>query len=290
MAGSLQITWQTGRFRRWRFLVGDRTIACLNPGGTEPDFFLLRPSLHPVYSPRGVPLTEQGAHNYPHHKGVWIGHGRVNGVNCFSDAPGSGRIETIAAQPAIRDGRLWLDLELCWVDGAGTPLLTEERRLAILPDVLEGWMHLIEIESVLIAERGPVVLASDKHAYCGVRVLDALDEDDGGILRNSHGQRGAETLMGVVADWVDCSGRVGTQGAGITLMRHPQSPPAPFFTRAYGTVLCNYFYDRSLELPVGGRFRQHFAVATHDGDATTFDPARAYAFFVREAALRRQDT
>lgn len=289
MAGGLQIAWQEGRFRRWRFLAGDRTIACMNPGGTTPDFFLLRPTLHPVYSPRGIPVTEQGAHNYPHHKGVWIGHGRVNGVNCFSDSPGSGCIETISAEPAIRDGRLWLAMRLRWVDSEGAPLLTEERRLAILPDALAGAMHLIEIESVLLAEHGPVVLASDKHAYCGVRVLDALDEDDGGVLRNSHGQRGAETLMGVVADWVDCSGCVGGMGAGVTLMRHPESPESPFFTRAYGTVLCNYFYDRALELPLGGRFRQHFAVAPHDGDATTFDPARAYAFFVREATLRRQD-
>jgi hypothetical protein len=288
MASPLEIVWQEGRYRRWRFLARGRTIACFNPGGIEPDFFLLRPSLHPVYSPGGVPLTEQGAHNYPHHKGVWIGHARVNGVNCFSDAPGSGRIVTVAAEPAIRDGRLWLEARLRWVDQAGHPLLTEERRLAILPDALDGTLHLIEIESVLIADAGPVVLGSDKHAYCGVRVLDALDEDDGGILRNSLGQHGAETLLGVIAEWVDCSGRLGTQGAGITLMRHPQSPPAPFFTRAYGTVLCNYFYDRNLELPAGGRFRQHFALAAHDGDAATFDPACAYDVFVREAALCRR--
>jgi hypothetical protein len=68
-------------------------------------------------------------------------------------------------------------------------------------------------------------------------------------------------------------------------MVHPNSPPTPFFTRAYGTVLSDYFYDKGLTLRKGERFKQVFCVVAHDGDSRSYDIASAYQNFAQGSEL-----
>ena len=62
-------------------------------------------------------------------------------------------------------------------------------------------------------------------------------------------------------------------------MVHPDSPPAPFFTRAYGCIQPNYVFDQSLRLAPGERLTQRFRVVAHDGGATAFDIDAAFDEF-----------
>ena len=98
-----------GRFRRYK-IVHDaadtpvaaedqqahraRVVACFNPANdTSASFLLRRPSLHPIYTPAGLPVTEQGAHNYPHHKGVFLTLGKIDNTNVYVDTThNSGRL------------------------------------------------------------------------------------------------------------------------------------------------------------------------------------------------------
>lgn len=255
----------------------------LNPGSTDRDFLLQRPTVHPLNTPAGYTVTEHGAHNRVHHKGVWIGHSKVDGANCFHDGANCGRIVPLARELSSTAETATLAFDLRWQDAAGAPLVDERRVYtwhAALPGAGAGLAaHRLDIDCTLIAAHGPVEFAKENHAFCGVRVADALDEDDGGLVQNSRGETGEAGAMGKTADWVDTSGRIGDHACGVTLMVHPDSPPQPFFVRSYGTVLADLFLHEGLRLAAGERLRQRFAVLAHDGSAEEYDVAAAYARF-----------
>jgi len=100
-----------------------------------------------------------------------------------------------------------------------------------------------------------------------------MDAEDGGMIINSNGQIGEEQTMRQVADWVDYSGMVAGQKVGITLMKHPSNPPSAFFTRSYGTCLCNFTLLNSYELPEGESVKQRFRILIHEGGHEDIDIA-----------------
>ncbi len=59
-----------------------------------------RPYLHPLIAPsgksvvRGYPLEDIPGEtkDHPHHKGLWVAHGDVNGVDDWSEEEGHGRV------------------------------------------------------------------------------------------------------------------------------------------------------------------------------------------------------
>lgn len=261
-----------GHYRRIVVDVGGRRAWALNPGHTDRDFELQRPTIHPFYTPSGIPVTEHGAHNRVHHKGVWIGHAKVNGVNCFHDAPDTGRIRVLGRTVCQEGRRLVCDLDLVWEDSYGQPVAQEARRIAFYPDQPYDQLraHRLDIRSRLEGwGGGELHLARDTHAFCGVRVLDAIDEDDGGTVANSEGQLGVAAVMGQMGRWIDTSGRVGNQEAGVALLVHPTSPRQPFFVRDYGTMLANLTLENDVTVPAGEALTQRFSVVAHDGPLHT---------------------
>ena len=283
----MQVEEQTGRLNRLRVRQNGQVLGCVNPGSEELSFRLFRPSVHPLYTPSGVPVTEQGAHNYPHHKGIWIGHGNVSGVDFYTEHPiGPDRPIGVIVTTATRyrtdpdEARLTLDLE--WRGPDFGVLLREVRTLRF---TLAESATILDVMSSVVPAGDPVELAEEKHGFLAVRVLDAIDEDDGGVMQDAAGRIGEAETHGSAEPWVDCSGMVGRQAVGITLMVHPESPPGSFFTRAYGCIQADHFFDRSLGLAPGERLVQRFRVVAHDGDAAAFDIAGAYADFAGESFL-----
>ena len=124
----MQIQTQEPRFfNRLKVLDGERTVMALNLGGETKDLFLMRPCVHPLYTPAGLPVTEMGAHNFPHHKGVWLGHAQVNGVNFFHDLADAGWIVPVRVSSDADAERARIDLDLEWRDRRGTVVATETR-------------------------------------------------------------------------------------------------------------------------------------------------------------------
>ncbi|MGH2367817.1 MAG: PmoA family protein [Chloroflexota bacterium] len=252
---------------RFQFLVRGRLVLAYNKGCLRyGDFYKSKPDLDPVLSPSGRRVTTTSAYRYNHHRSIWIGHAKVNGVNVFHDnnptRPNLGDIVLEQAEAAAQGQVATLSSTNGWVAKDGRRLLTERRTLRFAPGEAA---HVLDIESILVASDGPVELGQDAHAYLGVRVADTMDEEDGGQLLNSQGAQGEAGTMRQVAEWVDYSGPVAGQIVGITLMVHPENPESACFTRAYGTMLANPTLLRPLTIRAGDALSQRFRLVIHEG-------------------------
>ncbi len=289
--GILSIQEEEHRFKvlRDRRLLLGYNKGCLRYG----DFYKSKPDIHPVHSPSGRPLTTTGAHRYNHHRSLWIGHARVNGVNVFHDNNPQrsklGHIVLEAATPEVHaDGAaVALRTRNRWVRHEG-PMLLTERRDVMIRAVRHGEpAYALDLTSELVASHGPITLERDSHAYLGVRVADSMDEEDGGRLLNSNGQWGEAGCMGQIAAWCDYSGEVAGAAVGVTIMHHPDNPPTAFFARAYGALFSNPTLLTERHIAAGDRLVQRWRILIHEGDARSFDLAAAYRAYLAVAPAQR---
>ena len=289
--GILTVQEEEHRFKvLWnhRLLLGYNK-GCLRYG----DFYKSKPDMHPVHSPSGRALTTTGAHRYNHHRSLWIGHARVNGVNVFHDnnpqRPNLGHIVLESATTEVLDDGAAVALRTRnrWVRQEGPTLLTERRDMIVRAAQHGGRAHAIDLTSEIVASDGPITLERDTHAYLGVRVADSMDEEDGGQLLNSSGQRGEAGCMGQVADWCDYSGEVAGAVVGVTIMHHPDNPPTAFFARAYGALFSNPTLLSERHIAADDRLVQRWRILLHEGDARSFDVAAAYRAYLAVAPAQR---
>ena len=265
----MQIQFQEPRFfNRLKVLDNGRPVMALNLGGADKDLFLMRPCVHPLYTPAGYPVTEMGAHNFPHHKGIWLGHAQVNGVNFFHDLVDAGWIVPVGVSSEADSEGARVDFDLEWRDRRGTVVATEARRHEVRRS---GAAHLLDIVSTLHASHGALELGVDNHSWAGLRLIDALDQDDGGLMRDSEGRQGADAINGHPVRWVDVSGAIGEHACGAALLAHPASAPVPTFARFYGTSLLNPTMYEPLTIADGASWTFGTRVAAYDGSASTTD-------------------
>ena len=88
------------------FVGGDPFTTYHFAGYNKPIFFPLRAASGTVVT-RGYPMVPGipgEAQDHPHHKGLWLTHGSVNGIDFWSEAPNGGRSPTVALSsfPAVR--------------------------------------------------------------------------------------------------------------------------------------------------------------------------------------------
>lgn len=256
-----------GLLRRYKILANGRAMFCFNPGEANRDnvdFNMKRPSIHPLYTPAGFPVTEQGAHNFPHHKGCWIAHGNVSGTNFYHDGFYGGRILTRKLDWSERDGIGLLDAQIEWVDASGNITLNERRRMWVRPTAQS---NRIDIRTELTTPLEKAEFAVEKHAFFHVRVIDALDEDDGGRARASNGVVGATKIFSTHGFWIDYRGAMGGNKIGVCIMAHPSDGEHPLFARPYGTIALNPFFEKPMTLLRGEVFRRTYSILAYDGEA-----------------------
>jgi hypothetical protein len=279
-----------GRFRRHKIVRSDRTVACFNPANdTSASFLLRRPSLHPVYTPAGLPVTEQGAHNYPHHKGVFLALGKIDDTNVYVDTTsGSGRLEARAVSSRAEGPALVLETQIDWLDEAERVLISERRVHRFYAGEDTGYgaqANRIDVDSQL---RTPiaagVAMPKNKHGYFHARVIDAIDEEDGGTVTASNGITGADAIFETDGYWIDSRGWIGPNAVGIAIMVHPTFGPQPLFARTYGSVALNPFAREGRRLEHGAVYRNVYSVWAYD-DPARFDVARAFETFARTAVI-----
>ncbi|MBI3970795.1 MAG: PmoA family protein [Chloroflexi bacterium] len=263
------------RGRRIRVYANGRFVAAYTLGQ-------VRPYVYPVLTPSGLPVTEECPVDHPHHQSVWLGQDEVNGHNLWINGAGAGRVAggaPVAVVGETPDGPAAIFRhELLWEAPDGTPLLRERRVTAITPAPAAT---LIDVVSERSPAAGPVVLGATKEAGFGLRVHDALDEQDGGTLVNDRGRQGEAGTFDQEADWIDYWGHLGDCAAGIALFPHPENPRHPWFTRAYGIVLANHNRFRSDTLEPGQVLRLRWRVAAHDGSTEAADVAGLYAGYLQ---------
>ena len=268
---------------RFKFYHGDTFFLAYNKGSTRyGDFYKSKPDFYPVYSPSGREVTCICAYRYNHHKSMWIGHAKVNGINFFHDnnpnMPNAGDIVLEKSESQTTDEYIEVLTTNGWISKKGERILTEERNFCVVPG---EQVHIIDLTSILIASEGDVTFGQDSHAYLGIRVADSIDVEDGGMILNSNGQVGEEGTMRQIADWVDYSGVVAGKKVGVTLMNHPSNPKSAFFTRGYGTFLSNFTLLESRKLCAGERITQGFRILIHEGGPDDVDIAGYFAEFAK---------
>jgi hypothetical protein len=263
-----------------------------------------KPILHPLTTAsgkrvtRGWPMETIGkeSDDHPHHRGLWITHGDVNGYDFWAnekDPPNpKGGIITKGSIVDMKDGDATGALRATfeWQSPTGKPLLTEDRTMTFMdvPNmrVIDFVVRLTAIEKVTFGET--------KEGFFALRMRDELTEQKGtGVLVNSDGAKTMKDVWGKRAKWVDYSGQLEGEAVGVAIFDHPRNPNSPtwWHARAYGLFAANPFgaheFDKdtnvtgSLTLEPGQSARFRYRVLIHQGDAQSAAIAEEYARYIR---------
>jgi hypothetical protein len=215
------------------------------------------PSLWPVIGPTGKPVTrsypftaasKDGTKDHPHHQSIWFAHDKVNGLN-FWEANKNDEKDDSGTHIAHR--------EFVDVSSAGATA-----RIVTRNDWMDGDKHICEDRRTIIFGQGPadnrwidftitikatdgdVTFGDTKEGTFAVRVADSMrvDAKPGGHIVNSDGKENA-AAWGLPARWVDYTGPVEGEIAGIAIMSHPKSfrPLPRWHVRTYGLFAANPF-------------------------------------------------
>ena len=301
-----------GQTRRLKLTNQGRFMTALIFSTDYPTHFRLKPELYPVCTPAGVPVTDSHQYCFIHHQSIMTGHGSVKlagsdrvvdfyrqlpapdedrddpfhtGKNLFHDGP-SGIQKIVNAEWDVAE-RIRIELSLQWQsrelrsDG-GQPLVNERRVYELSQS---GDHTVIDQFSRLEPAAEPFTLLPDRHSFVGVRVHDLIDPDDGGVMRDSEGRVNPDgNYWDAVGDrkaprWIDCTGRIGDNTAGITLISHPNNVRNEFYCRGWGLMICSATLGHEVEVRDDQPFFHAARYVAHDGELSTRAANRLYDEF-----------
>jgi len=302
----------SGQTRRLKLTCGDRYITALIFPTDYPTHFRLKPELFPVCTPRGIPVTGSHEYCFIHHQSISCGHGKVlvegsdravdffrklpfpdlhredkwhRGFNLFHMGPSG--IQRVKEARWSVDDRITIHLTLQWQTRErnrekGQTLLMEQRRYEVFQ---REAFTVIDQYSRLAAAGKPVTLVADRHSFATVRVHDLIDVEDGGTMRDSEGRT---DLDGMYCDqqgerksprWVDCSGTIGENFVGMTLMGHADNARNQFFLRKYGMMEVSTMLDTDVRLTNETPLVFAARFVAHDGPMDGVTADRLYEDF-----------
>lgn len=256
-----------------------------------------KPFLFPLVGPTGSSYTRaypmQTAagedHDHPHQRSFWFTHGKVNGVDFWSEQKGHGTIKETARKSIVSGpvlGRLrTIDN---WLGPDGKKVCEDER---VLTFYRTGETRVIDFEIALKATEGPVTFGDTKEGMFGLRVACSMNVDRkrGGKIINAEGLTD-DQVWGKASRWVDYTGPVQGKTVGIAILNHPRSfrYPTTWHVRTYGLFAANPFgwHDFGLgksgdyTLPAGRELWFGYRVILHEGDASSARIADAFDRYV----------
>lgn len=256
-----------------------------------------KPYLHPLRSASGKIVTRHypmenvpgETHDHPHHRGLWFGHGNVNGYDFWASEPSqhNGKNAKIVLKNVGRaaggaDSGL-IETTFDWDDPEGKVLLTESRTMTFHADPAK---RVIDFDITLAAVEN-VTFGDTKEGTFAIRLAAALEEPNPealptpkrtGLMVDSEGRRGEKQVWGHRASWVDYFGEIEGEKLGIAILDHPENPRHPTYwhSRSYGLFAANIFgwhdflndktADGSMKLDPGHSIRFRYRVIIHPGD------------------------
>ena len=269
-----------------------------------------KPYLHPLRSASGKIVTRHfpmenvagETHDHPHHRGLWFGHGSVNGYDFWSNEPeqhgGKNAKIVLKNIPRAAGGKDSGAVEATfdWNDPAGKVLLTESRRMTFYADPAR---RVIDFDITLTpVER--VTFGDTKEGTFAIRLAAALEEPNKealptpkrtGLMVDSEGRHGEKQVWGHRASWVDYAGEIDGEKLGIAILDHPANPRHPTYwhSRSYGLFAANIFgwhdflndksADGSMALDPGHGIRFRYRVVIHPGDYQSANIGAEYQKF-----------
>jgi hypothetical protein len=190
-----------------------------------------RPFFYPLLGPSGSPLTRMGhpgAPDHDHHRSIWFAHGKVLGIDFWSDRT-TARIrqkEWLAYQDG--DDEAALAVLLGWYDGHDPKEMLEQQLVAAARPGPDGETFL-ELQATFRPAAEALEFGKTNFGFLAVRVAKNLSAHfGGGEITSSEGAKGEPAIFGKPARWMDYSGPVPRGGSeGLTYFDHPSNPGHP---------------------------------------------------------------
>ena len=242
-----------------------------------------KPFLYPIRTisgvviSRGWPVEPRPGEEQDHawHRGIWWGHGDINGEDFWREKPDKSTSRlVVAGKPKTSGNSLEGKLRLMTPKGKSLGTVTE--RYAFSAD---GNHLLIDTTISIHADGGESLRFGDTDdGGFAFRLADEFRQDRGARLINSENQTGTEQIWGKAARWTDYSASVNGKMAGVTILDHPSNlrHPTRWHARGYSLNAANPFAlrsftrnkseDGSYTLPAGEQVRFRYLVIVHEGE------------------------
>ena len=193
--------------------------------------------------------------DHPHQRSFWFTHGKVNGIDFWSEQDGHGTIKETGRTTKISGpvmGRLRTSDD--WLAPDGKKVCEDERVLTFYR--VKG-VRVIDFEITIKATAGAVTFGDTKEGMFGLRVASSMDvnKHQGGKIVNAEGLLD-DQAWGKPSPWVDYTGPVQGRTVGIAILNHPESFrfPTTWHVRTYGLFAANPFGWHDFGLGKTGEF------------------------------------
>ena len=225
---------------------------------------LEKPVLYPIHTgkgtvvTRGFPPGEGERQDHPHHVGLWLNYGDVDGFDFWnnSDAvkpeqkPKMGSVkhrEVVKAES--RGNHATLQVKADWVAGDGKVRLLETTTFTFRA-AADGTRMIDRVTTLAAAPgTGTVRLTDNKEGMLGLRVIRALEDATekgnagtaaSGQYLSSEGVVG-KAVWGTRGAWTRLTGQVNGQDVTVAMLDAPGNPGYPTFwhARGYGLYAAN---------------------------------------------------
>ena len=236
----------------------------------------LRSYTYPFFTPAGINVLQECPPDHPHHQGIMIGQDLVNGHNFWgiNNAKYPKNYHLVeSTTPRVSEHGIVVTQKLIWKTADGHSLLVETRQTRFLSAAA---FNLVEVMTTWTAAYGPLHFAKTKEGGLGLRVAPQLETFWGGSIRSSQNAMGEKAVFDSIADWVEISGSVGNQKAGVVIMPHPSQKQIPWFSRDYGIHLFSPLRHETKTLSAGDSFTMRVAFAAFDGVCDGSQAAKAW--------------
>lgn len=253
-----------------------------------------KPFLYPIRTAsgrvisRGYPVEPRAGEeqDHPWHRGIWYGHGDINGEDFWREKPDKSTAKLVlAGEPKTANNTLQVSLAMIGSKGARMGTIQERYSFRNID------RHAaIDVTISVAADAGQAFRFGDTDdGGFGFRLSDEFRQDRGAVLLNSDGLTGTEKIWGKPARWV----KYATSTAGIAVLDHPSNlrHPTRWHARGYSLCSANPFAlrsftndkkaDGSYTLPAGQTLTLRYRVIVHDGTLSRETVDRYFADFAK---------
>ncbi len=261
-----------------------------------------QPAVWPIIGPTGKAMTraypigprdKSEATDHPHHRSLWFTHGDVNGHDFWTEPAQSHEKNEIKHREFVTTesgpvGKIVTRND--WISN-GKKICEDQRTLVFGQNEFGRY---IDFTITITASEGDVTFGDTKEGTFAVRAAAPLtvSQNKHAQLVNSRGMKNAKA-WGMFAEWIDDSGILEDEGAGIAMFNHPDNfrHPTRWHIRTYGLLAANPFGEHEFPpdksqpkqgaktIPKGESLTLRYRVLLHEGDADFARLPEAYKQF-----------
>lgn len=278
----------------------------------QPGYEAGKPYFYPIIGPTGETMTRHWPMKKdvkdeellsPHHRGLWFGLGRVNGLDFWHFTEDRGLEEQALGiirhrgmtGVMIKGPAISFTTKSDWVDASDRErrICSDRREFTLF--YREDGSFVIDLTLILNADAGDLTIGDAREGAWAIQVPPTLQikgKAATGHVLSSEGIADTET-DGKRAAWVDCFGNDGAGNpAGIAILDHPSNfrHPTWWNVRDDGFFAANPFGQGSFDeaadenagehlIPNGESLKFRHRVIFHRGNSETAGIAKAFEAF-----------